>query len=119
MSKESILFIYNADSSAIAQAIDFFHKIAGPATYQCKLCKITYGSLKMKPEWKQFVEGLPLKIRFLHKDEFEKSYKDFKTAYPAALREREGNLEEFISMNEMNGFHDLDQLIQAVKEKLQ
>ena len=116
--KESILFVYNADGSYLGKAKDFVHKIVSSSTYQCNLCKMTYGSVFMNSQWKKFVEELPATIRFLHKDEFERSYPEYLTDYPVALREKNDQLNIFISTDEMNGFENLDELIHAVGNKL-
>lgn len=118
MNNERILFIYNADSTVAAKAMDFLHKIVSPETYQCNLCKITYGSFAMDPAWKKYIEDLPVEIRFLHRDEFEQSHAEFQTAYPVALHEKDGTLSEFISVDEIDGFTDLNGLMQTVKDKL-
>jgi len=53
-SKDKIIFVYNADSSVFAQVSDAVKKIVAPGTYQCNLCRITYGAVSMKDEWKTF-----------------------------------------------------------------
>ena len=43
--KDTIIFVYNADSSVFAQVSDGVKKIAAHDTYQCNLCRITYGAV--------------------------------------------------------------------------
>ena len=116
--KESILFVYNADGTYLAKAKDFVHRIVSSSTYQCNLCKITYGNVSMNSRWKRFIEELPMSIRFLHKDEFEQCYPEYSTDYPVALRESNHQLNIFISTDELNGFGNLDELIDATGNKL-
>ncbi|CAN0603176.1 unnamed protein product, partial [Ectocarpus sp. 12 AP-2014] len=57
MSKK-ILFIYNANSNTGSKMLDFAHKIINPATYNCNLCSLTYGSFTENKQWKGFRESL-------------------------------------------------------------
>ena len=116
---ESILFVYNADGTFQAKAKDFVHKIVSSSTYECNLCKITYGNVFINPRWRKFISELPVTFRFLHKDEFEQSYPDYSTRYPVALREHDDQLDVFISVDEMNGFSTLDELMLAVRNSLE
>jgi len=77
--KDKIIFVYNADSSVFAQVSDAFKKVAAPDTYQCNLCRITYGAVSMKDEWKMFLDTLPFEKEFLHRDEFQKQYPELKS----------------------------------------
>ena len=72
--KDTIIFVYNADSSVFAQVSDAVKKVATPDTYQCNLCRITYGAVSTKDEWKAFLDTLPFEKEFLHRDEFGKKY---------------------------------------------
>ena len=67
---KELIFVYNADSGLVSAYLDAMHKIFSPKTYPCNLCAITYGNFKMKNEWRNFIEKLPLKTSFLHRDEW-------------------------------------------------
>ncbi len=67
-----LLFVYNANSTLFAQVTDFVHKAVSPETYQCNLCRITYGNLEMKKQWQEFIQSLTLPVQFFHKDELKK-----------------------------------------------
>ncbi|MDQ3192983.1 MAG: hypothetical protein M3Q58_15460 [Bacteroidota bacterium] len=67
--KKELIFIYNATSGTMNAVLDSLHKTFNPSTYPCELCALTFGTLSMKEEWKEFLDGLPVKKNFLHKDE--------------------------------------------------
>jgi hypothetical protein len=74
MTIQQLIFVYNADSDLFSSVVGFAHKIISPSTYNCTLCSLTYGNISIKQEWKNFIETLPIKTVFLHKDEFHKNY---------------------------------------------
>ena len=81
---KKIIFIYNANSSLFSTITDTIHKTVSPATYQCNLCRITYGTLTMKKDWQNFIASLPYEVEFLHKDQVAKKYPQIKT-FPVIL----------------------------------
>ncbi|MEO6000620.1 MAG: hypothetical protein ABIN89_27480 [Chitinophagaceae bacterium] len=44
MTSLHLIFVYNADNSLFGTITDFAHKILSPASYQWKLCPLTYGN---------------------------------------------------------------------------
>lgn len=66
----SLIFVYNADSGAMAALKDYVHKMVKPMTYECNLCAVTYGNLGLKNEWKRFIERIGMPVDFLHMDEY-------------------------------------------------
>jgi len=50
MKIDRLIFVYNAESGTMNSAIDFAHKMLSPETYECNLCRITYGNFAMKKE---------------------------------------------------------------------
>lgn len=114
--KNKLIFVYNANSSLFALGTDYVHKIISPQTYQCDLCKITYGNLGMRKEWKEFIQKLPITVQFLHKDEFIKNYLQFTHfSFPAVFR-GEGSISQLITAEEINKqrtLTDLKNLVQA------
>jgi hypothetical protein len=113
-----LLFVYNAKSGIFSTFEDYLHKVIKPATYQCKLCGLTYGNLGMKTDWKLFLDELEIPVEFLHKDEFITRYPEKKVQFPSAFILSGSNLLPFISMDEMNNLGTLDELIDLVKEKI-
>jgi hypothetical protein len=71
--KEELLFVYNAKSDLFSTVTDFAHKILSQRSYQCQLCALTYGNFSIKQEWKSFIESLPMKTFFLHKENLKNS----------------------------------------------
>jgi hypothetical protein len=57
-------------------------------------------------------------VELLHRDEFRERYGESKTGYPSAYIDRDGDLEIFISNDEMNATESLDDLMAMVIERL-
>jgi hypothetical protein len=115
---DKLVFTYNADSGIFSTVEDYFHKIIKPQTYQCKLCSLTYGNLGMKHEWKDFIDSLNIPVEFLHRDEFISKFPEKKHEFPCAHIQRDSKLISLMTKEEMNQLETLDELIAAVKEKL-
>ena len=116
--KEQLLFVYHANSDLFSTVSDFAHKILSPSTYDCHLCALTYGNFSVKQEWKSFIETLPVKTIFLHKDEFKNQYK-MNTALPAVFLQSNDIVKEFISKQEIENCRSLDDLKKLVIQKLE
>lgn len=116
--KPHLLFVYNADSTPFAQMTDFVHKIVAPDSYRCNLCKLTYGSFKMKQQWLDFIQSLPIPVSFLHKDELAKAYPDLiGVPLPAVFRVEDAEQVLWISSDEINDMADLDSLIRLFERQ--
>jgi len=116
--ESNLVFVYNADGGAINGIKDYFHKIFSPSTYDCNLCGISFGLGGMKKGWKNFIEDLPLPVKFLHRDEFNEEYPNAKKEYPSAWIENKGSLDLLISAEEMNIPKTLEELISLTNDKL-
>jgi hypothetical protein len=120
MSKK-ILFIYNANSDTSSKLLDFAHKIISPATYDCALCSLTFGNFTENKQWKAFRVSLLAKgyeLEFLHKDEFQKSYKSkfgHAFTYPIILVETAHDLEVLVTTEKLNGFETVEELVAGVE----
>lgn len=117
-SEKTLVFIYNADSNPFKQAFDFFKRSAYPQTYPCNLTKITHDKMNMKQKWQSFIQVFPVKVKFYHRDMFKKKYPDYKTEFPVALLEHDNKFEPFISVEEMNSFRSLEELMDSVTQKI-
>ena len=116
---KQLLFVYNADAGFFNMVTDIAHKIFSPATYPCSLCDLTYGILKIRPEWEQFVQNAPVPFVFLHKDEFLSAYPDLKnTVLPVVLLLHEKGSSELISAAELDGFKSVEALSQVILDRL-
>ena len=111
--------MYNADGGRLAGLKDMFHKILSPSTYPCSLCAVTYGATAMRPEWKEFVQKLPMPVEFLHRDEFVRDYPQWRAhPLPAAFAVAETEaITPFIEAPEMDAL-DLNGLMELVRARL-
>ena len=124
-----LIFVFNADSGGLFNAFkDSLHKTSRKSTYECNLCKFTYGFFGMKKEWKDFVNGLDVpveymkkdhfKFEFLHRDEFKEKYTVKNAKFPSVYLEQGNNLELFISQDEMNAIKEIYDLKDLVNKKI-
>ena len=118
MNKPTLIFVYNADSGFVNTLLDIGHKIVSPQTYSCNLCAITHSTFSMRDEWKNFVAGLGVPIEFLHRDELEKQYGMRDVGLPAVFRKTDGALETWVSREEINNCHSLEDLERLIRAKV-
>ncbi len=114
----TLLFVYNADSGVINSLKDYVHKSVSPATYQCNLCALTYGSLGMKGTWTQFVDGLEVPVEFLHRDELRQRHGVEDLFLPAVLLKDGSGVSVLIPAEEVNELWTLDELKGLVSTRL-
>lgn len=115
----TLLFVYNADSTLFAQVSDSARRVFAPQTYSCNLCMITYGWLGMKEEWKDFLETLPANKIFLHRDEFVEKFPGCATIpLPAIFVISSGVVNELISALEINHVKSVGKLKELLLLKL-
>lgn len=118
--QQTLLFVYNANSTLFATVSDFVHKAISPKTYQCNLCKITYGNLRMNTEWRSYIQSIPIPVQFLHKDELRPKYPNLSKIHLPAVFVIEDNTQKLlISYSEINQIDNVKDLIELVKNKLQ
>ena len=123
---DKLIFVYNANSGKLNSLMASAHKIVSPATYQCRLCDLTFDTFKENVEWARFRESIKTSntvrnLEFLHIDEFEKSYKSKwlpKYEYPVILEATHNGLELFMSTIEMNQITTTADLIDRITFKL-
>ncbi|GAA3950802.1 hypothetical protein [Hymenobacter algoricola] len=118
MPETVLLFVYNANGGLLNGLLDLVHKTLSPGTYPCSLCALTYG-VSMRPEWKSFIEALPIEARFLHRDEFRAEFPAWREVpLPAVFRRLpSGELAPFITAPELNQA-DLPGLMTLVRTRL-
>ena len=122
-SKTELILVYNADSSFFNIIKDALHKTVSPSTYQCNLCALTYGTIRMKSKWKTFIDKLKVPSKFFHRDEFFKMLKTHphnveNTRFPAIYLHKEGKLSLLVTSAEINRCKTLEDLIDLVDKKL-
>jgi hypothetical protein len=116
---EKLIFIYNASNTPLSVSLDFIHKIVSPSTYQCSLCKVTYGNVSMHSKWKKYIETSNYTFEFLYKNNYIKYHKDLKVEeFPVAYIYDGNKYELFISKQEFDLHSNLDSLIDIVNQKL-
>jgi hypothetical protein len=117
--KQTLVFIYNAKSTIFDQLSDFAHKLISPETYQCNLCKLTYGNVQMKNDWKNFLDTLPYGKEFLYKDNLQEEYLSLsKKELPSVFLKSNNLITELISKSELNKIQDLSELKKTLTIKL-
>lgn len=115
---QKLVLVYNANSDNWSVTKDFFHKMFSPETYPCQLCALTFGPFMMKKDWKQFLDSLPYKKEFLHKDEFVKKYSLNFSNYPVIFAAGKSDIWVLVSKVELESCNNLDQLKQLTLLKL-
>jgi hypothetical protein len=124
MAKESertgptLVFVYNANSGVFNTLADAAHKIFSPQTYACNLCALTHGAVRMRGEWKQFLEGLGRPLEFLHADELATRYNLKDVPLPAIFTKAGGELKVLAGADSINTCRTLDDLQQLILERL-
>jgi len=120
-----LILVYNADTGLIEALMHAVQKQFFPSTYPCSLCALTYGAVSMRGDWKRFWRSLDADVSFFHRDDFTESFPELGTggarevALPSILLS-EGGLEPrvLISNKELDAMADVDELMEAVSEKL-
>lgn len=118
MKPDRLIFVYNADDGFFNALNDMAHKVFSPETYQCSLCRYTYGIRGMLLPWKQFIEALPCSTVFLHRNEFRQDFPDKDVPLPVILAETNGRCDTLLSANEIKESDSLDGLITVMRERL-
>jgi len=112
----ALVFVYNARSGVYNALADAAHKIFSPGTYACNLCALTHNAVRMRGEWKRFLEGLGAELEFLHADELESRYGLEGVPLPAVF-EREGDgLRVIVGADEINACATLGELKRLILE---
>lgn len=113
-SGRSLLFVYNADSGLFNLLSDIAKKsFKGEGT--CSLCDLTHAPLKVKKEWQEFVESLPVKAEFDYKNTFLKKRPELADVqFPVIFMEENGTLREIVSAEQINATKDLGELKETI-----
>jgi hypothetical protein len=108
--RPALVFVYNADSGVFNALADAAHKIFSPRTYACNLCALTHTAFGMRPEWREFLEGLGRPLEFLHADELKSRYGLEGAALPAVFERDGGALRVLAGAEEINACGTLEEL---------
>lgn len=113
-----LVMVYNADGGLVNGALDLAHKWLSPATYPCRLCDVTYSTLGMKRQWRDYLAALPLPVAIHHRDDFAAAHPGARVPLPAILLDRDGALEPLVDADAFGRIGSLDQLIAALDRAL-
>lgn len=119
MPSRKLIFVYNADSGLFNTLADIGHKIFSPKTYACGLCILTHGYFKQRTSWRSFIESLPIESVFMHRDEFQQSYRHIKSPLPAVFIQQGDEVKLCVtaaSLGECQNLEDLQNLIRLACE---
>lgn len=114
----TLVFVYNADSGLFNTLTDTAHKLFSPETYECNLCAMTYSTLGMKKEWKEFLDTLAIPLEFLHRDELKENY-GVEFDLPAIFLRSGKELNLIIDADAINGCEGIEELKQLIRKKTQ
>ena len=114
----TLVFVYNADSGVFNTLADAAHKIFSPRTYACNLCALTHTAVRMRGEWKRFLEGLGRPLEFLHADELATRYGLKGVPLPAVFTRGGAGLKLLAGADSVNACRTLDELKRLVLEGL-
>ncbi|HQU74966.1 MAG TPA: hypothetical protein PKV71_11080, partial [Calditrichia bacterium] len=111
-----LIFVYNADTGFFNLVADIAHKLFSPQTYPCSLCALTHNPLKMKAEWRDFLETLPLEKAFYHRDDFAGAFPEITVDLPAILLSKAGQETPSVLLDarRLNGMRDPGELMAAL-----
>ncbi|OUW17370.1 MAG: hypothetical protein CBD18_04900 [Opitutales bacterium TMED158] len=113
-----LILVYNADEGLFNAVTDTIHKALSPSTYECSLCRFTYGMVGMRKSWGSYLSGLKAEKEFLHRREFHKKYPDVEAALPAIFTETADGAQVIVSAEEINACENLEELISIVDERV-
>jgi hypothetical protein len=113
-----LILVYNADDGLFNAITDTIHKVMSPSTYECSLCRFTYGMTGMLKNWRSYLAGVKADKIFLHRSEFQKKYPNCEEALPAIFAEKENGIQILVSTEEINACENLEELISIVDERI-
>jgi hypothetical protein len=115
----TLLIVYNADEGLFAALGDAVHKAVSPATYPCSLCAVSYGAVRMRPEWRAHLQALPYGTRFYHRPDFRRAYPALAALpLPAILLDAEAGPRVLLDASTLNALPDVEALIRALDGSL-
>lgn len=116
---KTLLFVYNAEHGVFNLLTDIAKKSFNMEG-TCSLCDLTHDPLKMKNEWKAFIDSLPYQSVFTYKDTFQKEHPALMdTPLPAIFVKEAGAMTLLIEAHEINTAADLSALKKLVRARLE
>jgi len=115
---DRLLMVYNAEQGMFNALNDWAHKFFSPSTYECPLCRHTYGVTGMLVPWKNFLQTLPYPTHFLYRQYFWQTYPSYRdVALPLILVEKNGEMDVLLLADEIKECDGLPALITRLQEK--
>ncbi|MBI5771199.1 MAG: hypothetical protein HZA93_25725 [Verrucomicrobia bacterium] len=120
MNPDRIILVYNADNGLFNAVTGWSHKLLSPETYQCSLCRITFGLSGMLISWKNFLQMLPFPAIFFHRDEFLLRYPQYQAInLPLILAEKDCSTEILLHADQIGNSGGVASLIGLIQLKLE
>ena len=115
----TLLIVYNAEEGLFAALGDAVHKAVSPDTYPCSLCAVSYGAVRMRPEWRAHLKALPYEVRFHHRPDFRRAYPGLADLpLPAILLDDGEGPRVLLDAAALDGVRGVDGLVAALDEAL-
>lgn len=115
---DRIILVYNAESGVFNTVHSWLHKAFSGECGDCQLCHFTYGLTGMRRPWRELIESLPCPAVFLYRADFQKTYPDFETTFPAILAEYTGQLKHLVSADELAELENLTELVEFTSDRI-
>lgn len=118
--KTTLIFAYRAEQGIFNSLSHTMHRIFSPATYECRLCQITFSAVGMLRPWKDFLDSRTESKRFYHRKEFAAAYPQVTAELPLILKTGPDSLspEILLGRQEIENCDDVDELIEKLIVKL-
>ncbi len=119
-SNTTLIFVYRAERGIFNALSHTMHRVFSPATYECRLCQITFSAVGMLHPWKDFLESRPEAKLFYHRKEFTADFPGITEEPPLILASRQGAAQPQILLNrtDIETCADLDELILKLEQAL-
>lgn len=117
MQRRTLILVYNADNGLFNALFDWAHKLFSPETYECSLCRYTYGLTGLRRQWKEFLESLGCPVVFLYRVQFRERYPGLDLRFPAVLVETEPPPRVLLSAQEITTAGSLETLIELTRQR--
>ncbi len=116
---KTLIFVYNIDSSLLARILAYISLFSSSTRSGCRLRRITRNSFGMKDSWRKFLQFLPYKKEFLHRDEFRRKYPAFQEALlPAVFIADQDTFKLLAGPEEIGIWNDVSDMHKLLKEQL-
>ena len=108
----NLVFVYNADASLSSLLTEVAHKLFAPESFECSLCELTYGVVRQKKSWVNFLHTLPCQYEFYLRNRFIKKFPAYaEDVFPCVYsRQNDERLELLVSAEQINSLTSVEQL---------